>query len=136
MATHRSGPLPESSEYRGYEDVLEGSAERILAMAEISAKAAADATHANAEATRANAEATRAAAGSVREDANTVKRGQYLYAGLTVLCLVLGTVLVVAGHAGLAAVPYVGSILTGIGIVVRPVNTDRWRTDFREIDES
>lgn len=56
-----SGPLPPSSEFASYEKVLPGAADRILFMAEESARAA-------AEATKADAAATRAAAESVAED--------------------------------------------------------------------
>lgn len=65
LAMARSGPLPEVTEFRGYESVLPGSADRILKMAEISAEAGANATNANAE-------ATRAVAASVHEEGRAV----------------------------------------------------------------
>lgn len=58
-----------------------------------------------------------------------IKRGQYIYAGLTVLCLVLGTVLATTGQPTLALVPFIAGIGAGIGVVVKPVSSDKWRAE-------
>lgn len=46
-------PLPAVEEFKGYESVLPGAAERIMKMAELNAKAAAEMTEGDATATRA-----------------------------------------------------------------------------------
>lgn len=119
MVSH-SGPLPPASEFAAYEAVLSGAADRILAMAEKSSEAA-------AEATSADAAATRAAASSILEDGAAVKRGQYIYACITIVCLVLAVILVIFGHPIPAAVSGVAGIVSGFGVLITPVNKDRWR---------
>lgn len=125
MMAMRSGPLPESAEYEGYERVLEGSADRILSMAELSAAAA-------AEATRANAYATRAAADSVTEDGATVKRGQIIFAVLTLAFLICSLLALALGHPIAAAFPFAASIAAGFKVVVTPINGDRWKPERKE----
>lgn len=127
MSVSRSGPLPPVEEFRGYEGVVEGAADRILRMAELSAEAAADATSANAEATRAEAEATLAGADSVRQDSNSVRRGQIIFAVLSGICIVASAVLAVVGTGAISIAPLIAGVISGLGVLIRPVNTDRWR---------
>lgn len=127
VAVSRSGPLPTVSEFRGYEEVVPGAAERILQLAELSTRAAANATAANAEATRAEADASRAGAESVRQDAVAIKRGQYIFAGLFGVCVVVAFILALTGNSAIAVAPLVLAGITGCGILVRPVNPSRWR---------
>lgn len=120
--TH-SGPLPPSSEFRAYEDILPGAADRIMSMAEESSSAA-------AEATKADAEATRAAAKSVLEDAATVKRGQYLFTFLALAFLITAVIFVLLGHPIAAILSGLAGVISGVGIVITPVNKDRWKPSF------
>lgn len=119
MVSH-SGPIPPAAEFAAYEAILTGAADRILAMAEKSSAAA-------AEATSADAAATRAAATSILEDGAAVKRGQYIYAVITLVCLVLAVILILFGHPIPAAVSGVAGIVSGFGVLITPVNKDRWR---------
>lgn len=119
MISH-SGPLPPASEFAAYESVLSGAADQILAMAEKSTAAA-------AEATQADAAATRAAAASISEDGVAVKRGQYIYAGRTLMCFVSAVILVIFEHPIPVAISGVAGIASGFGVLITPVNKDRWR---------
>lgn len=127
LAFARSGPLPGYSEFRGYESVVSGAGDRILKIAELSAAASADATYANAEATRAEADATRAGAESVREDAAAIRRGQLIFGGIAVLCTAAGTILALTGQGLFSVPPFVCGLLSGCGVLIRPVNGSRWR---------
>ncbi len=127
LSVTRSGPLPTVDEFRGYDGVVDGAADRILRMAELSAEAAADATSANAEATRAEAQATLAGADSVRQDSDSVKRGQIIFAILSVVCIIASTVLGVAGMGAASIAPLVAGVISGFGVLIRPVNPSRWR---------
>lgn len=118
----RSGPLPEVSEFAGYENVLPGAAERIMSMAELAAKAA-------AEATLADAAATRAAADSITEDGRAVKRGQTWFGTLAVILIALAGLLAFYGNAWSAAATAGLGMISGFGVLIRPVNTERWKPE-------
>lgn len=116
----RSGPLPDVAEFKGYEAVLPGAAERIMAMAELNAQVA-------AEMTRADAAATLAAANSVTEDGKAVKRGQTWFGVLSLLLIGIAALLALNGADTSAAVVAIVGMLSGFGILIRPVNGQRWR---------
>lgn len=118
----RSGPLPEVSEFEGYEKVLPGSAERIMKMAELSANAA-------AEATLADAAVTRAAGESITEDGRAVKRGQTWFGVLGLALITLAGILAVQGIGGPAALVALLGVMSGFGVLIRPVNNDRWKPE-------
>lgn len=126
--TH-SGPLPDVREYAGYEQVLPGAAERILRMAEESNTAVAHAMHADARATEAAAE-------SVREDGRAIRRGQYIFGGLSMLLIVAVIVMSVLGSGWAAAVVALCGMVTAYGVIVRPINPHRWRPKTAEGDAS
>lgn len=119
MVSH-SGPLPPASEFAAYENVLKGSADRILAMAELSADAA-------AEATKADAAATRAAADSILEDGKAVKRGQIIFAVISILLIIAAIVLAFMGQPTTAYVTGGAGIVVGLAALITPVNKERWR---------
>ena len=116
----RSGPLPAVEEFKGYESVLPGAAERIMKMAELNAKAA-------AEMTEADATATRAAAESVAEDGRAVKRGQTWFGFLALLLIVIAGFLAFQGEGVPAIFVALFGALSGFGTIIRPVNGQRWR---------
>lgn len=118
----RSGPLPESTEFAGYENVLPGAAERIMAMAEQAANAA-------AEATMADAAATKAAAESITEDGRAVKRGQTWFGVLAILLIALAAGLAISGNTAVAALATLLAVASGFGVLIRPVNTERWKPE-------
>lgn len=93
-----------------------------MSMAERAADAA-------AEATLADAAATRAAAESITEDGRAVKRGQWLFWGLAVALIVLAGILALNGDAWSAGVAALLSMISGFGLLIRPINTERWRPE-------
>lgn len=84
-------------------------------------------TEAAREATLADAEATRAGAASVLEDSKAVKRGQYIFAGLTILLILTVIIFVITGHPTPALVAGIAGFITGLGAMITPVNQERWR---------
>ncbi|WP_164546426.1 DUF2335 domain-containing protein [Corynebacterium hylobatis] len=114
MQVTRIAPLPEPRELAQYDQITPGLADRIVRMAESSTEAA------NA-ATRSNAEVNFAIAASIREDGTAVRRGQWMVTALAVI-----------GNTPFAIAMGILGCLSVFGVLVRPVNSARWRPGSRD----
>ena len=119
ISVTRIAPLPTPAELKGYDDISPGLANRIVRMAEESSDAAASAT-------RSDAEVNNAIADSIRSEAASLKRGQWIFAALTILFLIASVFLEVLDRTPFATGIGVLGFLSLVGIILRPVSAPRW----------
>lgn len=120
-----TGPIPPPWTLREYEEILPGSADRILSMAEREASA----RHER------NAERLRLSAVVLAEDAARTRRGMYIGAGLGLALLGVALALALEGATWPAVVAAVSQLAPTAAIFI-PRARARWRrrTSQRESD--
>ncbi len=113
------GPLPPAAELIQYEQALPGVANRIVVMAEQTVKAANSATLSESEVNNATAQA-------IHEDAKSVKRGQYLYAGIAAGCLIAAFFLAFSGRTEPAVFFGIFGLINAAGVLIVPSRHTKW----------
>lgn len=111
-----SGPIPPPWLLREYEEVLPGSADRILTMAELETASLRDGY----------ASRHRIAETTVKNDDARTRRGMYIGGGLGIGLLIVAIVLALEGATWPAVVAAISQLVPTLGVLV-PNARARWR---------